>query len=97
MVCYLNDDEEVSFSEDGELKKARLHFLRTEISREDAFVAEINELMNDKEFISKHSLYISNNAKKEKVINQLSQPSWLGGFYTYWRNGSKVCGSNGLG
>lgn len=59
VICYLNDDEEVSFSEDGELKKARLHFLRTEISREDAFVAEINELMNDKEFISKHSLYIS--------------------------------------
>lgn len=59
VICYLNNDEGVNYSESGELKNARLHFLRTEISKENAFIDEVNELMNDKEFIDNHSVYVS--------------------------------------
>ena len=62
VVCYLNDDEGIEYSEAGELKKARLHFLRTEMSKEDAYIAEVNELMKDIDFMSKHSFYVSHDS-----------------------------------
>lgn len=62
VVYYLNDDEGIEYSEAGELKKARLHFLRTEMSKEDAYIAEVNELMKDIDFMSKHSFYVSHDS-----------------------------------
>lgn len=59
VTCYLNEDEGIEYSETGELKNGRLHFLKTELSKQNASIEEVNELMNDNDFISKHSFYVS--------------------------------------
>ena len=59
VIFYLNNDEGIEYSETGELKNARLWFLKTGMNKKEAYVSKVGELLNDKDFVSKHSFYIS--------------------------------------
>ena len=59
VIFYLNNDEGIEYSETGELKNARLWFLKKGMNKKEAYASKVGELLNDKDFVSKHSFYIS--------------------------------------
>lgn len=59
IICYLNNDRDVEYSEAGELKNAQLAFLRTDLNEVNAFISIINTLLEDEDYVNEHKIYIT--------------------------------------
>lgn len=59
VICYLNNDFNTAFNESGVLTDAELRFLDTGMNRENAIVSELNQLMDDTEYVKRHTINIT--------------------------------------
>ena len=73
VICYLNDDSDANYYETGELKNTQLKFLRTSYQKEDVNIKELNELMNNAEYVKENTIIITRDTMPNKVEAFLPQ------------------------
>jgi len=73
VICYLNDDLNTTFNESGVLTKAELRFVNTGMSREKVTISELNQLVDDSEYIERHTIYITRNTMPVSIVAFIPQ------------------------
>lgn len=69
----MNDDSDANYYETGELKNTQLKFLRTSYQKEDVNIKELNELMNNAEYVKENTIIITRDTMPNKVEAFLPQ------------------------
>lgn len=68
VICYLNDDADVKFDASGTLINTELRFVKTGMTRDNAFISELNQLMEDKSFIEDNLICLSRNNVPDNMV-----------------------------
>lgn len=66
MICYLNDDLNVSYDESGILSNTELRFVNTEKNIDSITISELNQLIENSSYVKEHTISIS---RKNMPIN----------------------------
>ena len=68
IICYLNNDSNIIFNENGMLNDAILRFVKTGMTVNTVYYDEINLLLQDEDYINNNTICITRNNMPEKMI-----------------------------
>lgn len=67
VICYLDDDVNVASDESGIMRNAELRFVKTDITRANAYGDDLWQLMEDEAYVSNNTISITRNSMPERI------------------------------